>query len=67
VLVSVVPSGLRIVSPVDPKVMLLRAMLTTSFAVPVNVTVAFWPGTVVVTVTVGPPTVAVTVGSAGTA
>jgi hypothetical protein len=61
----VVPSGFRteifVMQHVGPTFRLTRCP-----AVPENVSFAFWPGVVVVTVTAAPPAMIVPVTSAGT-
>src|ERR1044072_7149841 len=64
--VSVVPSGLSNVTVTIFKPLFVNAIDTCWFAVPLNVGVAFCPGTVVVKVSAEPPMVTVPVASAGT-
>lgn len=64
--VSDVPSGLRSETVTEPIVLLVNAIEICWAAVPLNVGLAFCPGTVVVCDSADPSTVIVPVSSAGT-
>src|SRR5262249_16415 len=66
VVVSVVPSGLSNLTVTLPMVLAVTGTVTCCPDVPLKVTVAFCPGTVVVTLRADPPIVTLPVGSAGT-